>query len=156
MKRTLIALAALALLLPLGARTNAQDTNAPAHSAGHRPGDSLLPSPVVEALALSPDQKSQYDTLKTQYQQEREAWLKAHQTDLDVIQAEMLLARQANNQDKMADLRKQEHEAKQPLYDLRKQYVDKVRDFLTDDQKDKLDKIFPQWKAGPGGPTPAG
>jgi hypothetical protein len=154
MKRTVIALAALTMLLPLGARTNAQDTNAPAHP-GHRPGE-LLPPPIVSMLALTPDQQSQYETLKTQYQVEREAWIKAHKPALDQIQTQMQAARQANDTDKMKDLREQQHEAMKPLYDLRKQYIEKLRDSLTDEQKSTLDKTFPQWKAGPGHPTPAG
>lgn len=155
MKRTLIALAALAICLSFTARTDAQDTNQPAHPPAHRPGELLLPPPIVGALALTPDQQSQYDTLKAQYQQDREAWIKAHKTDIDALQAQMKQARQANDTDKMADLRQQMHEAMKPLYDLRKQYVEKVRDFLTDEQKDSLDKLFPQWKSGPGHPTPS-
>lgn len=156
MKRTLIALIALAMLLPLGARMYAQDTNAPAHPPVHRPGDLLLPPPIVGALEMTATQQSQYETLKTAYQQEREAWIKAHKPDIDAIQAQMKQARQANDTATMGGLREQMHTALKPLYDLRKSYVEKVRDFLTDEQKDKLDKLFPQWKGGSGHPTPAG
>jgi len=155
MKRTLIALAALAMLLPLGARTNAQDTNAPAHPSAHRPAD-LLPPPIVSMLGLTASQQAQYDTLKTQFGQEREAWSKAHQPEVNQLQAQMRLARQANDTNTIDNVRSQMRDLIKPLYDLRRQYVEKVRDFLTDQQKETLDKTFPQWKNGPGRPTPAG
>jgi len=155
MKRTLIGLATLALALSFAAHTNAQTTNAPAAPAGHRSGD-LLPPPIVNMLALTPDQQSKYNALKAQYQQEREAWFKDHQDELDKIRHEIHLAQSTNDVSRMSELRQQQHEAIKPVYDLRKSYVDKVRDFLTDEQKDKLDKAFPQWKGGPGHPTPAG
>ncbi len=161
MKRTLIAFAAVALLLPFAAvRTEAQTTNTPppGHPTGIRPGDSVLPPVIVDKLALTADQKTQYDTLNVAYKKEHDAWMSAHQAQLDALQQQTQAARQANDHDKMDELRQQRRELMKPANDLRKQYLDKVRDFLTDDQKKTLDSNLPQWRGGgPGGPGgPAG
>jgi LTXXQ motif family protein len=156
MKRFLIAFAAVALLLPFAAaRTDAQNTNAPppGRPGGFRPGDSILPPPIVDKLALTADQKTQYDKLQADYKKEHEAWVSAHQAQLDALQQQTQAARQADDRDKMDGLRQQRRELMKPANDMRKQYQDKVRGFLTDDQKKTLDSSLPQWRGGgPGGP----
>jgi Spy/CpxP family protein refolding chaperone len=156
MKRTLIAFAAVALLLPFaGVRSDAQNTNAPppGRPAGFRPGDAILPALIVDKLALTADQKDQYDKLNADYKKEHEAWVSAHQAQLDALQQQTQAARQAEDHEKMDELRQQRRELMKPANDLRKQYLDKVRGLLTDDQKKTLDSSLPQWRGGgPGGP----
>ena len=155
MKRVIIAIAAVAMLLPFATtRTEAQNTNAPppGRPGGLRPGDSILPPPIVSKLALTADQKTQYDTLNAEYKKEHDAWISAHQAQMDTLQQQMQAARKANDRDKMDNLREQRRDLMKPVNDLRKQYLDKARGLLTDDQKKTLDSSFPQWRGGPGGP----
>lgn len=155
MKRSLIAFATVALLLPFAAtRSDAQNTNAPppGRPASVRPGDAILPPLIVDRLALTADQKDQYDKLNAEYKKEHDAWTSAHQAQLDALQQQTQTARQANDHEKMDELRQQRRELMKPANDMRKQYLDKVRGFLTDDQKKMLDSSLPQWRGGgPGG-----
>jgi hypothetical protein len=99
--------------------------------------DNLLPPPVLADLALTPDQKTKYDALAAGFKTDFAKW-------------------RESNPDTGAP---PSPEARQALRDLRKSYTDKVRAFLTDDQKTKLDQALERMRArgprGPGGPNGA-
>ena len=139
MKRRLIIACLIGLMAPLGVR--AQGTNAPPKPPGDdrpmraRPNmDNLLPPPVLGDLALTPEQKTKYDALAADFKKDFAKW------------------RESNPQTGAPP----SPEARQAVRDLRKSYTDKVRAFLTDDQKTKLDQALERMRArgprGPGGP----
>jgi len=144
MKRGLIIACLIGLMAPLGVR--AQGTNAPpppppggGAMRGNRPNmDNLLPPPVLADLALTADQKTKYDALAAAYKTDFAKWREANPPTGNPPTPE----------------------ARQAVRDLRKSYTDKVRAFLTDDQKTKLDQALERARSrgprGPGGPGGSG
>ncbi len=141
MKRGIIIACLIGLVAGLTAQ--AQETNTPPkpppgnRGGGNRPMmDNLIMPRVLDELALTADQKTKYDALEKDFK------------------SEVAKVREANN----GDMQK----GRQAMRDLRKSYQDKVRAFLTDEQKAKLDKAQERARAmmrggsgGPGGQQPS-
>ena len=150
---------AITCLIGLVAATTAraQETNAPLPlPPAHRPMgpmmDNLLPQPVLEDLALTPEQKTNYDALAAGFKKDAAKWRADNNYDPDKVREEMRMAHDAGDQatiQKLTDQRK-------GLMDLRKSYVDKVRASLTDEQKAKLDTALEHARQMRGGPGPGG
>ena len=144
MKRGLIIACLIGLMAPLGVR--AQGTNAPpppppggGAARGNRPNmDNLLAPPVLDELALTADQKTKYDTVAADFKKDVAKWRESNPPTGGPPSPE----------------------ARQAMRDLRKSYTDKVRAFLTDDQKTKLDQALERMRSrgprGPGGPGDSG
>jgi Spy/CpxP family protein refolding chaperone len=114
--------------------------------------ENLLPPPVLEDLALTPAQKTNYDALAAGFKKDAAKWRADNNYDPEKVREEMRQARDAGDQatiQKLTDQRK-------GLMDLRKSYVDKVRAFLTDEQKAKLDKALERAREMRGGQGPGG
>jgi protein CpxP len=139
MKRGIIIACLIGLVAGLTAQ--AQETNTPPkpppgnRSGGNRPMmDNIIMPRVLDEIALTADQKTKYDALEKDFK------------------GEVAKLREANN----GDMQK----GRQAMRDLRKSYQDKVRAFLTDEQKAKLDKAQERARAmmrggsGPGGGQP--
>ena len=161
MKRGIIIACLIGLVAITGAR--AADTNAPPPKppGDQRPGrpmgmmDNLLPPRVVDDLALTADQKTKYDDLQAGFKKDAAKWRADNHYDPEKAREEMTKAREAGDESTMKKLGEQ----RKGLMDLRKSYTDKVRSFLTDDQKAKLDKAMEHGpgrgpRGGPGGPPP--
>ena len=108
--------------------------------------DNLLPPRVLDDLKLTAEQKTKYDDLQAAFKKEADKWKSAHPD----AQEQMRKAREDGDREavrKLADERK-------PLMDSRKASVDKLRESLTTEQKDTLDKALEQARnrRGPGGP----
>jgi Spy/CpxP family protein refolding chaperone len=138
--------------------TRAADTNAPPPTnwPTHRPMgpmmDNLLQPRVLEELALTPEQKTNYDALAAGFKKDAAKWRTDNNYDPEKAREEMRQAQDSGDQatiQKLTDQRK-------GLMDLRKSYVDKVRAFLTDEQKAKLDKALEHARDWSGGHGPGG
>jgi Spy/CpxP family protein refolding chaperone len=134
----------------------AQETNVPPPPLPptHRPTapmmDNLLPPPVLEDLALTPEQKTNYNALAAGFKKDAAKWRADNNYDPEKVREEMRQARDSGDQatiQKLTDQRK-------GLMDLRKSYGDKVRASLTDEQKAKLDKALEHAREMRGGPGP--
>ena len=163
MKRLIIAVASMALLAGPVARAGEGKENHP----GKRPGGPrvempLIPPRLMEDLALTDEQKSKVETLQAEFAKQRDKLRAEQQNNPEIVKQrdEMKAARQANDKEKLRQLHEQLMEREHPLLDLRKQYMDKVRALLTDEQKKKLDeardRIREHRGPGPheGGPPP--
>ena len=132
MKRGIVIACLIGLVVALTAQ--AQETNAPPKPLPPRPGmgggrpmlDSIIMPRVLEELSLTADQKTKYDVLETQFK------------------AEVTKVRESNQ----GDMQK----GRQAMRDLRRSYQDKVRAFLTNEQKTKLDKAHARAMMRGGGP----
>ena len=156
MKRRFVITCLIGLAAATAAR--AQETNVPPPPIppAHRPMgpmmENLLPPPVLEDLALTPAQKTNYDALAAGFKKDAAKWRADNNYDPEKVREEMRQARDAGDQatiQKLTDQRK-------GLMDLRKSYVDKVRAFLTDEQKAKLDKALERAREMRGGQGPGG
>jgi hypothetical protein len=153
MKRGIIITSLIGLVAATAAR--AADTDAPPlpNPSAHQPlvGNLLLPR-VLEDLALTSGQQSSYDALASDFKKDAAKWRADNNYDSEKAREEMSQARNAGDQatiQKLTDQRK-------GLVDLRKSYVDKVRAFLTDDQKATLDKALEHAHDWSGGHGPSG
>ena len=155
MKRGFVITCLIGLVTATAAR--AQETNTPPPlPPAHRPMgpmmDNLLPQPVLEDLALTPEQKPNYDALAAGFKKDAAKWRADNNYDPEKAREEMRMAHDAGDQatiQKLTDQRK-------GLMDLRKSYVDKVRASLTDEQKAKLDTALEHARQMRGGPGPGG
>ena len=155
MKRGIVITCLIGLVAATAAR--AQETNTPPPMPpAHRPMgpmmDNLLPQPVLEDLALTPEEKTNYDALAAGFKKDAAKWRADNNYDPEKAREEMRVAHDAGDQatiQKLTDQRK-------GLMDLRKSYVDKVRASLTDEQKAKLDKALEHARQMRGGPGPGG
>lgn len=138
MKRGIIIACLIGLMAGLTAQ--AQETNAPpkpragngpAWGGGNRPMmDNILMPRVLEELSLTADEKTKYDALEKEFK------------------ADFAKLREANKDDMQ--------KGREAMRNLRRSYVDKVRAFLTDEQKAKLDKAQERARAMRGGQGPGG
>ena len=148
MKRGIIVALLIGSFAAVGAQ--AQETNAPPapKPPARRPMgpmmEHLLGPRVLDELSLTAEQKTKYDALEAAFKKDAAKW-----------QAENRPGGGSSGPTgtnmPFADRR--------GLRDLRRSYLDKVRDFLTDEQKTKLDKALERaWerRGGPGhgGPPP--
>jgi Spy/CpxP family protein refolding chaperone len=162
MKRLMIAITAIALLATFGARA-ADETDqpkkgppGPGGQGGPRFDVALVPPRVMDELKLTAEQKPKVEILASEFAKERDK-LRASQTnntEFAKLRDDMRAARDAGDREKMRSLREQLAPYEKPLLDLRKQYTDKVRALLTDEQKKTLDEAIQ--RRGPGGPRGMG
>jgi len=108
--------------------------------------DNLLPPHALDELKLTADQKTKYDGLQAAFKKELDAWKSAHPNAAD----QMRKAREDGDRDALHKLA----EERKPVMDARKAGVDKLRESLTAEQKETLDKAMEQARnrRGPGGP----
>jgi Spy/CpxP family protein refolding chaperone len=92
--------------------------------------DNILMPRVLEELSLTADEKTKYDALEKDFK------------------ADFAKLREANKDDMQ--------KGREAMRNLRRSYVDKVRAFLTDEQKAKLDKAQERARAMRGGQGPGG
>jgi Spy/CpxP family protein refolding chaperone len=137
MKRGIIIACLIGLVAGLTAQ--AQETNAPPKPPGNGPAwgggnrpmmDNILMPRVLEELSLTADEKTKYDALEKDFK------------------ADFAKLREANKDDMQ--------KGREAMRNLRRSYVDKVRAFLTDEQKAKLDKAQERARAMRGGQGPGG
>jgi Spy/CpxP family protein refolding chaperone len=137
MKRGIIIACLIGLVAGLTAQ--AQETNAPPKPSGNGPAwgggnrpmmDNILMPRVLEELSLTADEKTKYDALEKDFK------------------ADFAKLREANKDDMQ--------KGREAMRNLRRSYVDKVRAFLTDEQKAKLDKAQERARAMRGGQGPGG
>jgi Spy/CpxP family protein refolding chaperone len=148
---------AVICLIGLVAATAARaaDTNAPplANPSAHQPmAGNLLPPRVLEDLALTSEQQANYDALAASFKKDAAKWRADNGYDPQKAREEMSQARAAGDQ---ATIQVVTNERKE-LVDLRKSYVDKVRAFLTDEQKATLNKALEHAHDWSGGHGPSG
>lgn len=94
----------------------------------------ILPPKIVEALALTADQKTMLDGLETAFKKDVAKWRAENPVD----DAAVKQARETGDREALRKL----DEKRQVVTDLRKGYVDKFRAALTDEQKTKLGKVL--------------
>lgn len=145
MKRGILVAFLIGSIAAVGAR--AQETNAPPapKPPAHRPMgpmlEHLLPPRVLDELSLTPDQKTKYDALEASFKNDAAKWRADNPPSGGS-------SGQATTNKPFAN--------RQGLRDLRKSSIDKVRAFLTDGQKTKLDKALERARERRGGPGPGG
>ena len=111
----------------------------PRGGRGGGPGamlDNLLPARALDELKLTAEQKTKYDELQAAFKKELDAWKAAHPDAAD----QMRKAREDGDRDAMRKLA----EERKPVLDARKAAVDKLRESLTAEQKETLDKSIEQ------------
>jgi Spy/CpxP family protein refolding chaperone len=107
---------------------------------------------MLEELALTPEQKTKYDALAAGFKNDAAKWRADNNYDPEKAREEMRQARDAGDEATIQRLNDQ----RKGFMDLRKSYVDKVRAFLTDEQKANLDKALERAREGRGGHGPGG
>jgi hypothetical protein len=164
MKRLIIALATVALLAGGGAR--AAETNQPGRGprgpggpggpGGPRAGVPLIPPRLMADLALTADQKPKVDAISAEFSQKRDQILAEQKNNpaITKLRDEMRAAREARDRQKMQELRTQLMQYNQPLIDLRRASMDKVRALLTDAQKKTFDQARNRFGRRNGPPPP--
>jgi Spy/CpxP family protein refolding chaperone len=115
--------------------------------------DNLLPPRVVDDLKLTAEQKAKYDELQAAFKKDAEKWRSEHADAAE----KMRKAREEGDRETLRKLA----EERRPLMDARRGYVDKLRETLTAEQKETLEKAMEQVRGrrrpgGPGGPPPGG
>jgi hypothetical protein len=115
----------------------------------------ILPPRVLEDLALTSEQQANYDALAASFKKDAAKWRADNGYDPQKAHEEMSQARAAGDEATIQVVTNK----RKGLVDLRKSYVDKVRAFLTDEQKATLDKALEHahdWSGGhgPGGAPP--
>jgi Spy/CpxP family protein refolding chaperone len=108
--------------------------------------DNLLPPHLLDELKLTAEQKTKFDDLQAAFKKDADKWKSAHPDFQDQMQA----ARKSEDKEAVRTLMEQ----RKPLMEARKASVDKLRESLTAEQKDTLDKAMEQVRnrRGPGGP----
>jgi Spy/CpxP family protein refolding chaperone len=138
MKRRIVIIACMiGLMTAIGARAADDSTNAPSApnspSGDHHPPRpmfrNLLRESVLNQLALTPEQKAKYDPLNASFKSDLAKW-------------------RADNAG--ADTDAPSGGGRQAMQQLHKNYIEKLRAFLTPEQNATLDKAM-QHGPGPGG-----
>jgi len=171
MKRLVVAATAAVLLTGVAAFAQGDTNQPPKPPGGPRgpggPGGQqltlpLIPPRLMNELKLTADQKPKVEAVVSEFDKERDK-IRASQTnntEIAKLRDDMRVAREAGDREKMRSLREQLAPYEKPLLDLRKDYMDKVRALLTDEQKKTLDDAVQRRGAGgprgPGGPPPGG
>ena len=164
MKRLMIAITALGLLAAGAARAADESNQPPAKVHGGPPGGPggpraempLIGPKLMDELKLTSEQEPKVKALEDEFDKQRDklrADLK-NNPDTAKLRDEIRTAHDAGDNEKVKSLREKQMALQKPLLDLRKQYMDKVRALLTDDQKKTLDqareRVHDRW--GPGAP----
>jgi Spy/CpxP family protein refolding chaperone len=165
MRQLMIAVTAATLLTSGGVFAQG-GTNQPTRPPGGPRGPGgprfemqLIPPRLMDDLALTAEQKAKVEVLQADFAKERDK-LRASETnnpEFAKLRDEMRAARDAGDREKMRSLREQLVPYQKPILDLRRQYMDKVRSLLTDEQKKTLEEaIQRRGPRGPGGPRGMG
>jgi len=152
MKRGIAVICLIGLVAATAARAADTDTPPLPNPSAHQPmAGNLLPPRVLEDLALTSEQQANYDTLAAGFKKDAAKWRADNGYDPQKAREEISQARAAGDQ---ATIQVVTNERK-GLMDLRKSYVDKVRAFLTDEQKVTLDKALEHAHDWSGGHSPS-
>jgi len=137
MKRGIIIACLIGLTATLSVRAADEPATTPPGHGGRPMMMNILPPPVIDQLALTADQKTKYNDLDESFKADA-AKLRASNVQSGGASTNAPSGAQPDN--------------RQAFHALRKSYVDKVRGFLTDEQKTKLDAAL---EHGPhhGGPS---
>ena len=156
MKRGIVIICLIGLVAASAAR--AADTNVPPppNPPAHRPMgpmlENLLPPHVLEELALTSEQQTNYDALADGFKKDAAKWRADNNYDPERVREEMGRARDAGDEATIQKLTNQ----RKGLMDLRQSYIEKVRAFLTDEQNVTLDKALKRARDRSGGRGPGG
>jgi hypothetical protein len=133
MKHGIIIACLIGLTAAIGVRAADEPaTPPPGHGGGGRPTmNSILSPTVLQQLALTADQKTKYDDLNESFKKDAASLRATSQSTGTSTNGPS--GGQSDN--------------RQAFHAMRKSYVDKVRLFLTDEQKTKLDSAL---EHGPG------
>lgn len=134
MKRTLILSAVLALITSVSVYADEGKGKPPGGGPGRHGDMGLLPSRLVEDLALTADQKTKYAEIETNFKAAAKKYRDEHPIS-DADREAMRKARESGDKEAMAKYREQG----KGFMEIRKTYVDQVRATLTPDQVKKLD-----------------
>jgi hypothetical protein len=129
MKRGILMACLIGLVAAVGAR--AADDSRPM-----RGGMNLVPPPVLEKLALTPDQKAKYDALDASFKKDVATWRSSNSSG-----GESGSGGSTNNVSSN----------RQGLRELHKSYMDQFRASLTSDQTGTLDKALENLRNNRGG-----
>jgi Spy/CpxP family protein refolding chaperone len=142
MKRGILIACLIGLVAALGARAaDETSTNSPGHHASMRGGmGDLLPTHLLQKLALTTDQKTKYDTLNASFKNDLAALRSSHNSGTESSSSAGSTNSVSSNHKGMRG--------------LRKGYIDQLRPSLTSDQTATLDKALENMRnnrAGQGG-----
>jgi hypothetical protein len=142
MKHGIIIACLIGLTTAVGVRA-ADESNAPpppGHGLGRPMMANILPPPVLNQLALTADQTAKYNDLNESFKKEA---------------AKLRASGSPNGGTTNSPAAGTQPDVRQALRTLHRSYVDKVRTFLTDDQKAKLDDALQHGpgRGGHGGPS---
>jgi hypothetical protein len=129
MKRGILIVCLIGLVAAVGAR--AADDSRPM-----RGGMNLVPPPVLEKLALTPDQKTKYDTLNASFKNDLASWRSTHNSGGGSGSGGTTNNVSSN---------------RQGLKELHKSYMDQFRASLTSEQTVTLDKALENLRNNRGG-----
>jgi Spy/CpxP family protein refolding chaperone len=97
-----------------------------------------VPAYIIEKLALTPDQQTKFENLKTQYATDYQAVSAKVQAATRPLWDELRALKPGENPDRRRELSQQLTGVNQPILDLNAQYKTKFADLLTPDQKTKF------------------
>ncbi len=143
MKKWIILTACLGLMtasaLPAGepARPEADREHSRKQGPKHR---GLLPARLLEELSLTAEQKTRYDSLSAQFQQERDKLFESNPGQEGNLREEFRAAREKGDEAKLEELRQKRREKAEPFHQLRRKYMEQFRAMLTPEQVAKLDE----------------
>ena len=138
MKKLSLILTAVALvaIASVRAEDKPEHRRGPGAGRGASMMDQLLPPRAIEKLNLTADQKAKYDELCAAFKKDAEKW-RADNPVTEEDKEAMKKAHESGDKEAM----KKFAEKRKGLMEIRKGYVDKVKDMLTDEQKKQLDDM---------------
>lgn len=131
MKRLFVVIAALAFLGASNARAEEKDK-----PKSRR--ETFISQRILDRLSLTAEQRTKAKELRDQFAKEAEDWKAAHKADREELRKERRATRASGDKAKLKELETKWNDLFKPLQDLRKQYTDKLRAELTDEQQKKL------------------
>jgi len=108
----------------------------------------LLPPGLVDQLALTDEQKTKLAELDKQCAQGSADWMATNKLAMDQLRKDMEEARAAQDQAKIESLQPQFRELNKGMMSLRQKLMEQFMGMLTDEQKQKLDKIRQEQRGG--------
>ncbi len=109
--------------------------------------ETFIHQSLVDKLGLTDEQKAKLKDLRAEFDKDRDAWMDAHKAEREELRKEIDDAKTAGDKTREADARKKWLALFRPLGDLRRDYMDKFKATLTDDQKETLQKAIAERKA---------
>ncbi len=139
MKRGILIACLISLVAAVGARAaDDTSTNSPAQHGPMRGGmGDLLPSHLLEKLALTTDQKTKYDSLNASFKKDLVAFSSSHSS--------------GGESSSSAGSTNSVSSTHQGMRGLRKGYIDQLRPSLTSEQAATLDKALENARNNHGG-----